>query len=61
MKQESKFHKTADNTEEQLAEKLRDASVKLQESFQQKFAEDGTAILPVSWDDKDDDVWESYL
>jgi len=34
---------------------------KIEEGFVQKYAEDGTAILPASWDDHDDDVWEAYL
>lgn len=32
---------------------------KIEEGFVQKYAEDGTAILPASWDDHDD-VWEAY-
>lgn len=47
--------------EEEYAIKVREVCSKLQETFKQKFAEDGTAILPASWNDEDDDVWEAYL
>lgn len=32
-----------------------------QKDFVQKYNEDGVPILPASWDDHDDDVWEELL
>ena len=33
----------------------------VQKDFVQKYTKDGIPILPSSWDDHDDDVWEAYL
>lgn len=34
---------------------------KIEEGFVQRYDENGVPILPASWDDHDDDVWEAYL
>lgn len=34
---------------------------KLDEDFVQRYTKDGVPILPASWNDHDDEVWEAYL